>query len=168
MSPQRKAVSHSRLPGLCPHSVLTWPVTERVYLWCVTPFGVSKPSRFLQRAPRPLFLWEEEESPSPDLPLVGPLLRELWPDCAPDRGLGPPRAESPLLGFAAGFPAPTPGSSAHSGTRSPSVTPRVLRPHCPCEGSTPCLAARVMSLTRADFYKFRFWAPRLYRLPAAG
>ena len=36
MRSQRKAVSHSCLPGLYPHSVLTRPVTEHFYLWHTT------------------------------------------------------------------------------------------------------------------------------------
>ncbi|XP_064441788.1 1-acyl-sn-glycerol-3-phosphate acyltransferase epsilon isoform X1 [Mirounga angustirostris] len=59
VSPQRKAVSHSRLPGLRPLSVLTRPVTARLYLQHPTPGGVSKPSRSLRCAPAQLRLGEE-------------------------------------------------------------------------------------------------------------
>ncbi|XP_077911742.1 dual specificity protein phosphatase 22 isoform X4 [Halichoerus grypus] len=56
VSPQRKAINHSRLPGLLLHSVLTRPVTERFYLWHPTPCGVFKPSRSLRCAPALLLL----------------------------------------------------------------------------------------------------------------
>ena len=51
--PQGKGVSHSHLPGLLPHSMLTQPVTEHFYLKHVTPFQVSNFYRLLC-APVPL------------------------------------------------------------------------------------------------------------------
>jgi len=52
MGPQRKAVTHSPLPDIWPHSVLTRPVTKHFCLWHPTPCGVSKPSRSLGALPR--------------------------------------------------------------------------------------------------------------------
>jgi len=85
VSPQRKAASHSRLPGLRPHSMLTRPVAEHFYLWHLTPCGVSKPSRSLRCALA--LLLPGEKGSLPDLPLVGSLMEEQWPNCAADHGL---------------------------------------------------------------------------------
>ena len=76
---------------------------------------------------------------SPDLPLVGSLLEEQWPDCATDHGLLQPQAESLLVASSLQPASPLGylGALLHSGTPGLSVTPRVLRPHCPTRVHPP-------------------------------
>ena len=138
VSPQRKAVNHSCLPGLRPHSVLTRPMTERFCLWHPTPGGISKPSRSLWCAPAPLLPGEEGESPQ--------ICRLLCP-CWRSSGLTVLRIMvygNPELRARASAPSLQPasllrylGALPHSGTPSLSVTPRVLRPHCPTRVPPP-------------------------------
>ena len=123
---------------------------------------------FLSLAPDPVWSLQTQQIPavrsrtsppgggrgvSPDLPLVGSLLEEQWPDCAADHGLWQPRAESPLLGSvsAAGFPARTPGSSAALRHPRSFCDPEGPETTLSREGSTPHFATRVTSLSGADF-----------------
>ena len=77
--PQRKAVNHSCLPGLYLHSVLTQPVTDRLYLRHTTQFQVSKPFRLLRCAPMLLLLGEDGSWGIGDSAAAGPLLRQQSP-----------------------------------------------------------------------------------------
>ncbi|XP_047587838.1 uncharacterized protein LOC125101317 isoform X2 [Lutra lutra] len=78
--------SSQSLPSPSSLAVLPPPVIKRFYLWCMGPFGVSNPSRYLQYTPMPLLLEEEGKGllgPAP----VGSLPEKQWPNCALDHGL---------------------------------------------------------------------------------
>uniref|UniRef100_A0A452QYI8 FGFR1 oncogene partner 2 n=1 Tax=Ursus americanus TaxID=9643 RepID=A0A452QYI8_URSAM len=134
--PQGKAVNRSCLPGLQPHSVLTRPVTERFYLWHTAQFGVSKPSRF--RLP-----CRSSRGRKGSLPGSAACWAPYWKSRGPTvPGItvyGHPKlgAHSSAQSLQPASPLRYLGALPHSGTPSLPVTPRVLRPHCPSEGSNP-------------------------------
>ena len=155
MSPQRalrEKLSITPVSLVCSQSVLTRPVTEHFYLWRMTPFGVSRLCRFLRCTPALLLLGEEGESPR-ICHLLGPGSKSSGPTVLLITVYGHPklRSHSSTQSLQRASPLSYLRALPNSGTPSLSVTLRVLRPHCPSEGSTPCLATGAMSLTRGDF-----------------
>ena len=143
---REKLSSHSRLPGLQLHSTLTRPVTEHFYLRHTTPFGVSKPSRFRRHTPMLPLLGEEGGSPR-ICHLLGPGSKSSGPTVLLITVYGHPklRSHSSTQSLQRASPLSYLRALPNSGTPSLSVTLRVLRPHCPSEGSTPASPPECLS-----------------------
>ena len=105
--PQRKAINHSRLPGLCWHSMLTQPVTQHFFLRHMTPFWASKPCRPLWCALGRLS-WGMMGVLHDSACLLGHCFESSHMSCARVHDLCHPWSESPIFGslIATGFPAP--------------------------------------------------------------
>ena len=122
-----------------PAALRAHPACDRAFLSLApTPGGVSKPSRSPRCTPAPLLPGEEGESPR-ICRLLGPCWRSSGPTVPRITVYGNPelRARSSAPSLQPASLLRYLGALPHSGTPGLSVTPRVLRPHCPARVPPP-------------------------------